>query len=83
MCSRPDGRRRVAGVPRGYDGAMADRRRTVVGALGRPCDACGAGDVPVVRSTEVRQGLARLNPAWDARPSTYGLCRSCGARLPV
>jgi len=62
---------------------MTDRRRTRVGPLGRPCDACGADDVPVVRSTEVRHGLDRFNPRWDARPSAYGLCSSCGARLPV
>jgi predicted RNA-binding Zn-ribbon protein involved in translation (DUF1610 family) len=62
---------------------MVDRVRKVLPTVvERPCPVCD-GELQLVRSREVRHGIARLNPFWDGKPSTYVLCPGCGARLPA
>ena len=62
---------------------MTDRVRKELRTLQLACAACGRAELRLVRSREVRQGLSRLNPFWDGKPSTYAICHACGARLPA
>ena len=55
-------------------------QRTEIGDSNRACGLCRSEDVVRVRCTEVRTGMARLNPRWRPVVRTYDRCRSCGAK---
>ena len=57
------------------------RRRTEqIGTSPAPCDICGHVGLVLTRSSAVRAGLARLNPAWNPVERTYEVCPACGVR---
>jgi len=55
-------------------------QRTEIGGSDRACGLCRSEDVVRIRCTEVRSGVARLNPRWRPVVRTYDRCRSCGAK---
>ena len=55
-------------------------QRTEIGDSDQACGLCRSEDVVRVRCTEVRAGVARLNPRWRPVVRTYEGCRSCGAK---
>lgn len=55
-------------------------QRVETGTSDQPCGLCRSRDVAQVRCTEVRSGVARLNPRWRPAVRTYDKCRSCGAK---
>jgi hypothetical protein len=60
------------------------RRSKQLGLIAdRPCGLCGATSAVITESRAVRQGLAWLNPAWDADAKLYELCPGCGAKRPL
>ena len=59
---------------------MAERKRQTVGVSERPCDICGAAELPVIESRSTRHGIDLVNPAWRPRVRTYELCPACGVK---
>ena len=55
-------------------------QRSEIGDSNQACGLCRSDDVVRVRCTEVRSGVARLNPRWRPVVRTYDRCRSCGAK---
>ena len=63
---------------------QSKRRLTRLGILAnRPCGLCGNSAAVITESRAVRQGLAWVNPMWNADPKLYELCPSCGAKRPL
>lgn len=57
------------------------RVRTEIGISPEPCSLCGSTEVALLESRNRRSGFDFLNPRWRSQRRTYGLCRSCGARM--
>ena len=74
MTARQDRRLRTVGQ---HEVMLRQRTARILGTSDSPCGLCGGGDVVLVESQAVRQGLDRLNPRWDAHVHTYDECRSC------
>jgi hypothetical protein len=55
-------------------------QRAQIGISDTPCGLCASDAVAVMESTELRTGLARLNPRWRPAVRSYHRCQECGAR---
>ncbi|MEI4273197.1 hypothetical protein TEK04_15835 [Klenkia sp. LSe6-5] len=62
---------------------VKDRVRVVLPRAAVGCPRCEREELRLMRSRDVRSGLSRVNPFWDAHEKVYERCRVCGFRRAV
>ncbi|SDF64239.1 hypothetical protein [Klenkia brasiliensis] len=59
---------------------VKDRVRVVLSRAAVRCPRCEREELRLMRSRDVRTGLAKVNPFWDAHEKVYERCKVCGFR---
>jgi transposase len=59
------------------------RERRAIGHTTTSCGPCGHLGLVLTESLQVRRGLARLRPGFDADRRVYELCEDCGSKHAV
>ena len=62
---------------------VKDRVRVQLSREATECPRCERQELRLMRSRDVREGLAKVNPFWDAHEKTYERCKVCGFRRAV
>lgn len=62
---------------------VKDRVRVVLSRAAVRCPRCEREELRLMRSRDVRTGLAKVNPFWDAHEKVYERCKVCGFRRAV
>jgi len=62
---------------------VKDRVRVVLSRDAVRCPRCEREELRLMRSRDVRTGLAKVNPFWDAHEKVYERCKVCGFRRAV